>query len=110
MFYQFGADRDEFLNDGLEAAPLGRMAHWGVGGQQGRLPHESQHVVGEHGERQDQVVGGELAGRQPLQVEVGFVFAVKLLVGAMVLIKFDHRLGRVADRQRRVPEGILQFG
>lgn len=71
VFHAFGADHDEFLNDGLEPASRGRVANGGVGRQQGRLSHGSQHVVGEHGERQDQVVGGELAGRQPFQVEVG---------------------------------------
>ena len=30
---------------------------------------------------QDQIVGGELAGRQALQVEIGLDLAVKLLMG-----------------------------
>ncbi|WP_027961273.1 hypothetical protein [Halomonas halodenitrificans] len=32
------------------------------------------------GEMQDQIVGGELARRQPLQVEVGLDLAVELLI------------------------------
>ena len=38
--------------------------------------------------------GGELAGRQALQVEIGLDLAVKLLMGGMRLVALDHRLQR----------------
>ncbi len=83
----------DFLQHRLEAAALGRVAHWAGLAQQPRLSNQPQAIVGQHGQVQDEVVAVELAGRQALQVEVGLDLAVELLVRAVFPVKLDDLLG-----------------
>ena len=65
-----GGDADDFLHHGLQAPPLGGVANRAVGLDQGRLADGAQNVEGQHGQGQHQIVGGEFARRQALQVEI----------------------------------------
>ena len=47
----------------------------------------AEDVVGQHSQGRDQRIGGELAGRQPLHIEIGFKLAVQLIAQAMGLRK-----------------------
>jgi len=63
-------DADDLLHHRLDTPPLGGMAHRTVRADQSRLSNGAQDIEGQHGQRQHQIVGGELAGRQTFQVQV----------------------------------------
>ncbi len=85
------------------------MAHRAQLAGHAQLPHQPQDVVGQLGEVQDQIVGGELARRQPLQVEIGLDLTVELLVGGMRLVAFDHRLRRLVQAGPPAFQLIVRF-
>lgn len=100
---------DQFLQHGAQPAPLGRMADRAQLAGHAELSHQPQDVVGQLGEMQDQVVGGELAGRQALQVEIGLDLAVELLVGGMRLVALYHRLRRLFQAGPPAFQLIVRF-
>ena len=61
-----GRTMHQLSEHGADPAPFGGMAHRAQLAGHAQLPDQPQYVVGQLGEVQDQVVGGELARRQPL--------------------------------------------
>lgn len=66
--------------------------------QQTKLADKAQNVVGQAGKGHDQGVGGELAGRQPLQVHIGLELTVELFAGAVIVVEPDDLLFRQVKR------------
>src|SRR5690606_11452647 len=71
----------------------------------------AQDVVGERTQGQHQVVGVELARRQPFQVKVALEFAVELLAGGMVAVQpmtvsASKASSREVHQPSRVTSGI----
>ena len=57
---------------------------------QAHLTHSAQNVVGQAGAVHDQSIGGELARRQPLQVQIALEFGMVLLAQDVTLVELDH--------------------
>lgn len=55
----------------------------------GLLAYHAQYVVGDYGKLHHQLVGIELAGRQPFQIHVCFYFAVELFAFPMRMVQPD---------------------
>ena len=90
---QPGGQVHQLLHDGAQASALGLVTHRGVGTEQGAQANPAQDVVGKLGAGQHQGIGGELAGRQTFDVEVGLELAVELLGGAVIGVQGDNVLG-----------------
>ena len=89
-----GRNADDLLHHRADPSMLGGMPHRAVGADQGRLADGAQDVEGQHRQREHQIVGGELARRQPLQVQIGFEPGVELRVSAVPLVELDDLLRR----------------
>lgn len=63
-----------------------------LGVYQGYLPHEAKDVVHQRAAGHDQLVGGELAGGQPLKVHVGLDLGMVLFRGGMPLVQVNDLL------------------
>jgi len=110
MMLDAGSQGADLPDHGFDPTAFGWMATRSIRSEERLLSNHTQDVVGHGTECEDQVIGGELAGRQTLQVEIGLDLGVELLVGGVIGIEGNdgiwvHRLG-----QGRIPsfEGIVR--
>jgi hypothetical protein len=101
--HQARSEIHQLLHDRADAPSLCRMADRRQFAGQSHQSDPAQDVVGEGAQRQNQVVGIELARRQSFEVQVGLVFAVKLFAGGVTPVQVDDRLSVVLVTQRRPP-------
>ena len=96
----------EFLHHGPEASAFRLVPDRRILAEEADEPDPAQNVVGERRARHDEVVGGELARRQALDVEVGLELGMELLAGGMIAIERDHLLVRTLDLGQRRPPAL----
>ena len=84
----------EFLHHGFDPTPFGRMAHRGMPIDKSDLPDETQDIVRQSAQGQDQGVGGEFARREPFHVQIGLDLAMELFTRSMVFVESDYLLHR----------------
>ena len=98
---QTGGQIHQFVHDGTDAPSLGLVPWRCVRAEQAILANPTQDVVGQLSATEHQGIGGELARRQPLDVQVRLELAVVLLGGAVVGIQVDDLL--LLAQQARPP-------
>ena len=84
----------EFLHHGPDSTPFCRMAHRGMPIDKSDLPDETQDIVRQSPQGQDQGVGGEFARREPFHVQIGLDLAMELFTRSMVFVEPDYLLHR----------------
>lgn len=97
MYDDARRERDQILNHRAHTSAFDDLAQWLFCDFQAFLPQHAQHVVREHAEMQHEGVGGKLARGQTLQIQFAFDLAVKLLHGAVLVIKCDDDFGLLAQ-------------
>ena len=61
----------QLLDHGFKPSALGCVPHRTKGSDQTRLPDKAKDVVGKGTQSHHQGIGGELATRQPFEIEIG---------------------------------------
>lgn len=101
MGYELRRPIHDFLQHGLDAPALGRMPDRCDLAGRTQLSLQARAVGDERRQMQQAVVGIELAGRQPFQVQVGLELGMELLVHAVMLVQVDDFRG--VNGQRSPP-------
>ena len=80
---QAGRQIHQLLHDRSQPPTLRRVAHRRDRSREPEQTDPAQDVVGEAGQAQHQIIGVELARRQPLNVEISLELGVELLASRM---------------------------